>query len=195
MQVRFGKVLNIHGGWCEVYCGARQVSSRAWPAWKAVLRRAIILCGMRKGEAELMRTPGAFFAACAAALVLLLGSCAVLGIDRHDRIASFTAALNSSDRSTINGNFDQALTANLPTMDAAWWSTNFPVPPDSDHTYTVTLLDYADPGNVIAAIMGPPAFNSNTGTPRNAVLVMSRQGIDWFIARLYLDGSSTPLIQ
>jgi hypothetical protein len=107
----------------------------------------------------------------------------------------FMTTLNSSDRSTINSNFDQSLTTNLPTMDAAWWSANFPVPPDADHNYGITLLDYSDPANVVATIMGPPAFNSFTGAPRNAVLVMSKAGVDWFIERLYLDGSSIPLIQ
>jgi len=130
-----------------------------------------------------------------AALVLLLGSCAIAGTDTHDRISAFVSTLNSSNRSAINANFDQALTANLPTMDATWWSTNFPLPPDSDHNYGITLLDYSDPANVVATFMGPPAFNANTGTPRNAVLVMSREGLDWFIEQMYLDGNAVPLIK
>jgi hypothetical protein len=134
-------------------------------------------------------------ASAVAALVLLLGSCAIAGVDTHDRISAFVSTLNSSDRSTINANFDQSLTANLPTMDAAWWSANFPLPPDSDHNYGITLLDYSNPADVVATLMGPPAFNSNTGTPRNAVLVMSKAGVDWFIERLYLDGSATALIK
>ena len=129
------------------------------------------------------------------ALALLLGSCAIAGIDTHDRLRMFVTTLNSADRSTINTNFDQSLTTSLPTMDAAFWSTNFPPPPDSDHLYGITLLDYSDPTNVVATIMGPPAFNGNTGAPRNAVLVMSREGLDWYVEQLYLDGSSTALIK
>jgi hypothetical protein len=126
-------------------------------------------------------------------LVFLLGSCAIAGIDTRDRLAVFVTTLNSTDRSTINSNFDQSLTANLPLMDAAWWSANFPGPTDSDHTYGITLLEYSDPANVVATIMGPPAFNLDSGYPRNAVLVMSREGLDWFIEKVYLDG--VPLIQ
>lgn len=134
-------------------------------------------------------------AASIASLVLLLGSCAIAGISTRDRVAMFINTLNSSDRSTINSNFDQSRTTLLPTMDAAWWSANFPSPPDSDRSYGITLFDYSDPANVSAAIMGPPAFNLNTGSPRNALLVMSRAGLDWFIEQVYLDGSATALIK
>lgn len=126
---------------------------------------------------------------------LLLGSCAIAGVDTHDRIALLAATLNSSDRSTINANFDQSLTVDLPTMNAAWWSANFPLPPSTDYNYGITLLDYSNPSNVIATIMGPPAFNSNTGIPRNAVLVMSREGLDWYIEQVYMDGSTVALIK
>ena len=107
----------------------------------------------------------------------------------------FAATLNSPDRSTINANFDQARTVDLPTMDAAFWTTNFPVPPDADHLYSITLVEYAQPTNVVATIMGPSSFNTNTGDPRNAVIVMSREGLDWYIEQVYLDGSAVPLIQ
>ena len=133
-------------------------------------------------------------AASIAFLALLLGSCAIAGVDTRDRLALFVTTLNG-DRSSINANFDQSLTANLPTMSAAWWSANFPGPSDSDHLYGITLLDYSDPTNVVATIMGPPAFNLNQGTPRSAVLVMSKEGLDWFIERLYMDGSTVPFIQ
>ncbi len=134
-------------------------------------------------------------AACAAALVLLLGSCAMLGVDIRQRLEVFVTGLNAADRSTINANFDQALTQDLPTMDATFWSNNFPVPPDSDHLYAMTLLDYSDPANVTATLMGPQLFNGSTGLPRNVLLVLSREGIDWFIEQVYLDGSATALIK
>jgi hypothetical protein len=117
------------------------------------------------------------------------------GIDVHDRVSLFINQLNAADRSTINAHFDQALTLNLPLMDSAWWNTNFPSPPDAAHLYSITLFDYSDPANVVAAITGPPAFNSNTGVPRNAVLVMSRAGTDVFIEKLFLDLSGTALIE
>ncbi len=130
-----------------------------------------------------------------AALVLSLGSCTLLGTDVMDRINSFAAGLNNPDRSTINANFDQALTQNLSVMTTAWWGANFPVPPDTDHLYSIALLDYVDPSNVIATIAGPPAFNSSTGAAINAVFVMSKEGPDWFIQKLYLNGSAAPIIQ
>jgi hypothetical protein len=141
-----------------------------------------------------MKAGSILLAGSIAVAALLLG-CAIAGVDTRERISLFASALNSADRSTINSHFDQSLTGNLPTMDAAWWSTNFPGPTDTDHLYSITLLDYADPSNVTATIMGPPAFNLNTGAPRNAVLVMSRVGLDWFIQQIYLDGSAVALIQ
>jgi hypothetical protein len=127
-------------------------------------------------------------------VLALLGGCSPFGIDVHDRLSTFVTVLNATDRSMINAQFDQALTANLATMDATWWNTNFPSPLDADHSYSITLLDYSDPTNVVATIMGPPAF-SGVGSPRNAVLVMSQAGADWFIEKLYLDGSAVALIQ
>ncbi len=161
------------------------MSSRA--KWNPNLHRAILFIAVLKRAFVL--------AIIVTSIVLLLGSCAIAGVDTRDRISLFVSTLNSSDRSTINVNFDQSLTADLPTMDATFWSTNFPIPPDSDHSYGITLLDYSDPTNVVATLMGPPAFNSNTGTPRNAALVMSREGLDWFIQQVYLDGSATALIK
>jgi len=126
---------------------------------------------------------------------LAVGSCKIAGVDIHDRMESFAVVLNAADRSAINSNFDQSMTQDLPAMNAAFWTTNFPSPPDSDHTYTITLLSYSDPSNVTAQIMGPPLFNSNTGMPRSALFVMSREGLDWFIRQLYMDGSATALIK
>jgi hypothetical protein len=129
------------------------------------------------------------------ASLALLGSCSELGIDIQDRLSMFVSLLNATDRSTINSQFDQSLTQDLPIMNAAWWNTNFPWPLDANHLYSLTLLDYSNPANVVATIMGPPAFNSDTGLPQNAVFVMSKEGIDWFIEQLYLNGSSTALIR
>jgi hypothetical protein len=129
-----------------------------------------------------------------ALLALLLGGC-TMGGDIRERLDLFATALNAADRSTINTQFDQARTADLPTMDAAWWSANFPVPLDSDHLYGLTVLDFADPSKVTGMLMGPPAFNSYTGTPRNIVLTMSRVGSDWFIEQVFMDGSATALIK
>jgi hypothetical protein len=137
----------------------------------------------------------AFFAITITSLLVLLGGCSLLGIDIQDRLTMFITVLNAADRSTINAQFDQSLTQNLPLMDATWWNTNFPMPLDTDHLYTITIFDFSDPANVLASIMGPPAFNSNTGVPRNAALVMSKEGTDWFIQQLYLDMSSTALIR
>ncbi len=143
-----------------------------------------------------MRERKIVFAATIASLLMLLDGCTPLtGIDIHDRLSLFINELNAADRSAINSHFDQALTQDLPLMDAAWWNANFPVPPDDAHAYAITLFDYVDPSNVVASIMGPPAFNSNTGLPRNAVFVMSREGADMFIQQLFLDLSSIALIR
>ena len=131
----------------------------------------------------------------AAMLALILGGCSLLGGDIRGRLDLFATALNTADRSTINAQFDQAHTTDLPTMDAAWWNANFPVPPDSEHLYGLAVMDFADPSKVIGTLMGPPAFNSYTGTPRNIVLTMSRVGADWFIEKVYLDGSAVALIK
>jgi hypothetical protein len=142
-----------------------------------------------------MRRPIVVAASGALLLVFVLGSCSIAGVDIRDRLAMFATTLNSTDRSAINSDFDQSRTQDLPLMNAAFWNTNFPPPPDSDHLYGITLLMYSDPTNVVATIMGPPAFNLYTGVPRNAVFVMSKEGLDWFIQQLYLDGSSTALIK
>jgi hypothetical protein len=142
-----------------------------------------------------MRARATMSAVSVALLALLLGGCSLLGGDIRDRLDLFMTTLNAVDRSTINSQFDQALTTDLPTMDATWWGTNFPAPPDSDHLYGLTVFDFADPAKVTGTIMGPPSFNSNTGVPRNIVLTMSREGTDWFIEKVYLDGSATPLIK
>ena len=136
----------------------------------------------------------AFFAITSITLALVLDACSMLGTDIMDRINSFATGLNNSDRSTINANFDQALTMELPTMTAAWWTVNFPAPPDSNHQYSISLIDYSSPSNVVATISGPPAFSA-TASPVGAVFVMTKEGPDWFIEQLYLGGSSTPFIQ
>ncbi|HVP18916.1 MAG TPA: hypothetical protein VMU36_07950 [Spirochaetia bacterium] len=128
-------------------------------------------------------------------IAVILDACTLLGTDIMDRINAFSTGLNNPDRSAINANFDQTRTQNLSSMTTAWWSTNFPVPPDTNHPYIITLIDYSNPSSVTAAIMGPPAFNGGTGLPINAVFVMSLEGPDWFIEKLYLNGSSTPIIQ
>ena len=126
---------------------------------------------------------------------LCMSTCSYLGVDIQDRVSSFVISLNNPDRSTINANFDQLLTQNLPTMTTSWWAAFFPVPQDANHQYFVTLTDYSDPSNVTGTIMGPPAFTNGTGLPLNAVFVMSREGMDWYIEKLSLNGSSTPIIQ
>jgi hypothetical protein len=142
-----------------------------------------------------MRRRAVLFILSAASLALTLASCSLLGGDLRDRLDLFMTTLNAADRSTINSQFDQARTTDLPTMDATWWSTNFPAPLDSTHLYGLTVFDFADPAKVTGTIMGPPAFNANTGVPRNIVLTMSRVGSDWLIEKVYLDGSATPLIK
>jgi hypothetical protein len=142
-----------------------------------------------------MNARAVFLAAGLAVGLGLLVGCSPFGVDVHDRLSVFAATLNATDRSAINSNFDPTLTANLPTMNAAWWNTNFPSPLDGDHAYGITLFDYSDPANVVAAIRGPPAFNQNTGDPVNALFVMSKVGPDWYIERLYLNGNAVALIQ
>jgi hypothetical protein len=125
----------------------------------------------------------------ASLLLVFLGGCTPFGIDVHDRLSMFVTSLNAVDRSTINTQFDTPLVTMIPTLTTAWWNTNFPPPPDPEHAYSVTLLDYVDPANVVATIMGPPLFNGLSGAPLNAVFVMSKEGADWFILRVSLNGT------
>ena len=80
-------------------------------------------------------------AAILTSLLLLLSGCSQIGIDIRDRLSLFISALNATDRSAINMQFDQSLTQNLPVMDATWWNTSFPSPLDADHLYSITLID------------------------------------------------------
>ena len=125
----------------------------------------------------------------ASLLLVLLGGCSQFGIDVHDRLSLFAANLNAVDRSTLNDQFDKPLVTMIATMNTAWWNTNFPPPPDPEHAYSVTLLDYVDPANVVATIMGPPLFNGFSAAPVNAVFVMSKEGADWFILKVSLNGT------
>ena len=129
-----------------------------------------------------------------ASMALIFDACNLLNTDIMDRINMFANGLNNPDRSSINANFDSALTQNLAAMNTAWWAGNFPVPPDSNHLYAISLIDYSNPANVIATIAGPPSFNGATGLAVNAVFVMSKEGQDWFIEKLFLNGSASPLI-
>jgi hypothetical protein len=128
-------------------------------------------------------------------LAVFLGACNLLGTDMMDRVNTFAAGLNNPDRSTINANFDQSLTQNLSSMTPTWWASNFPVPPDANHLYSISLIDYSNPSNVVATMMGPSAFNGGTGLPISAVFVLSFEGTDWYIEKVYLNGCSTPIIQ
>ena len=116
-------------------------------------------------------------------LVLVLNACSLLGTDIMDRINAFAMALNTSARSDVNSNFDQTTT----TLDATFWSTNFPY--SATLPYTISLIDYSNPSSVTATVMGPPAFNGNTGLPVAAVFVMNKVGMDWFIQQLSLGGT------
>ena len=94
-----------------------------------------------------------------------------------DRVNSFASGLNNPDRSSINANFDQTLTQDLPTLTATWWTANFPGPAgNADHQYSVALLDYSNPSNVVATISGPPGFQLLLGDARERRLRDERRG-------------------
>lgn len=134
------------------------------------------------------------------AVALGLGSCQMLGITKMDRISQFGADL-SSNKSHISADFAKGQTADYSAMNIqSYWDTIGVFQPGSTYmTYSIVLHDYEDPANVTADIYGPPTFYnfySASGIgPVSAVFVLVQIGPDWFIKRIYLNGSATPAVK
>ncbi len=125
-----------------------------------------------------------------ATLVLFLAGCEPQGITIMDRLSAFGAGLNQADRTGMQLNFSKSDTQDYTTIsNAAWWTTDFPVPTDADHIYSIVVANYEDPDNVTGTILGPPGFNV-AGTPiMSAVFVMVKEDADWFIRSVSFNGT------
>jgi hypothetical protein len=120
-----------------------------------------------------------------------LTGCEPQGITIMDRLSSFGADLNKTDRTGIQQNFSESETADYAAISsAAWWTANgFPVTTD-EYFYSIVVAEYEDESNVTATMYGPPTFN-NPGIPiMSAVFVMVKEGADYYIREAHLTGSA-----
>jgi hypothetical protein len=126
-----------------------------------------------------------------AILALFLSGCEPQGVTIMDRLSAFGANLNKSDRTGIQLNFSKGDTQDYASISsAAWWTANgFPVPTDDTHIYSIVVIDYVDPDNVTATMYGAPGFNGTNPPIASAVFVMVKDGADWFIRGVSLDGT------
>jgi hypothetical protein len=129
-----------------------------------------------------------------AALALALAGCSLLGVSIDDRLAKFQDDLNNPDRSGAYLEFDSSLTSYYTAVKKPeWWDIPFPIPAAGEQQYLITVSDESKSSKVTATISGPPTFSA-TG-PRDAVFVMSQENGDYFIEKIFLDGSTTATIK
>ncbi len=124
-------------------------------------------------------------------LAFFLAGCEPQGITIMDRLSSFGAGLNQTDRTGMQLNFSESDTLDYAAISsAAWWAANgFPVPTDADHVYSIVVIDYEDSDNVTATVYGPPGFNGTNPPVASAIFVMVKEDADWFIRGVSLNGA------
>jgi hypothetical protein len=135
----------------------------------------------------------------AAAISIALTSCELpTTTSIMERLGQFMTDLNLADRSNAYLNFDATNTEYYAAIrDPGWWDTSFPVVGAAEQKYSLSSVDYVDPLNVTATMVGPvgPAGFLPAGDPRPARFVMIKTGTDWMIHEMYLDGSPTATIK
>ena len=135
----------------------------------------------------------------AAALSIALTSCEIpTTTSIMERLSQFMTDLNLADRTNAYLNFDSTNTEYYAAIrDPGWWDTSFPVPGAAEQKYSLEGVDYVDPLNVTANMLGPvgPLGFLPTGDPRPARFVMIKVGTDWMIHEIYLDGSADATIR
>ncbi len=135
----------------------------------------------------------------AAAISIALTSCELpTTTSIMERLTQFITDLNLADRSNAYLNFDSTNTEYYAAIrDPGWWDTSFPVVGAAEQKYSLESVDYVDPLNVTANMLGPVGALGflPTGDPRPARFVMIKVGTDWMIHELYLDGSGTATIK
>ncbi len=131
------------------------------------------------------------FAALSLVVLAALSSCDLFGISIQNRISQFVTDLNSSRANLNNDISNSSLDKSAGVLDTLWWETTFPAPGPSDTQYSITLFDYSDPSNVTGTILGPANYS-----PAAAIkFVMVKDGADYFIQQIYLDGSPTATLK
>jgi hypothetical protein len=123
-------------------------------------------------------------------LLFALGSCALVGTTRKERMMRLETGLNEN-RPQLYQDFLEDATSDyavLQTTDVGQtWDVWFPTGYPDAETYTLTFVQFlsgADQG-VLASVTGPAAF----GGPRDLELHMARVGLDWYLVELVLDGT------
>jgi hypothetical protein len=124
-------------------------------------------------------------------LLLILGGCSLTGTSRKERMALFEVGLNDN-REYLYMDFLESETADYDSLKdtdvGQTWDVWFPVNYPDPGTYTLSFeafLDNPDKG-ILATVSGPSAF----GGAKSLELHMIRAGLEWYLAKLVLNGST-----
>ena len=123
-----------------------------------------------------------------AVLVLAIGGCDLIGVSIQDRVSLFLADLNSLDRSQIYLNFHPTLTNDYSAIQNETlpdWALLFPT--GTYIPYSISGLDTSDPWNVFGSIN---SIDGAWGGAKSIIFRMAKDGPDWMIRELDLDGSN-----
>lgn len=119
-------------------------------------------------------------------IIIIVGfaGCSLFGTKIDERIDSFISDLNN-DRANAYTNFHPDKTDWYNNIKpATFWDTDFPIgTPD----YNLSGLDDGDSDNVTATIDG--AADNGFGGPKPIKFKMAKDGFDWMIEELTLDGT------
>jgi hypothetical protein len=111
-------------------------------------------------------------------------SCSLAPVSIDERIASFIAHLNSTDRSSLPSDFHPTLTTDVVSGAIYVYDWNIPFPL-TGITYSISGVNESDPSNVTGTIIGAGPFGTVA-----IKFVMAQTGIsDWRIQELWLGGS------
>ena len=119
-------------------------------------------------------------------LIIIVGfaGCSLFGTKIDERIDSFISDLNN-DRANAYNNFHPDKTTDYSVIKpATYWDTDFP---SGTPDYSISGLDDSDSDNVTATIDG--AADTGFGGPKPIKFKMAKDGYDWMIEELTLDGT------
>ncbi|MBN1835627.1 MAG: hypothetical protein JW820_07245 [Spirochaetales bacterium] len=119
---------------------------------------------------------------------LLVASCAPFGTSREERIQRFEVGLNEN-REYLYLDFYEPLTTDYAVLQSSdvsvTWDIWFPPGYPDPGSYTVEVPNAS--GDVVEALVyGPDSFAG----PKSLRLHMVRDGLEWYLERLVLDGST-----
>jgi hypothetical protein len=124
-----------------------------------------------------------------AALIALavLAGCAPFGTTRKERVQRFEVGLNEN-REYLYQEFYEPLTSDYATLQTspatATWDVWFPPGFPDPGTYSVSADSYL--GDFVEAVVTGPGF----ANPKPLRLYMVRSGLEWYIEKLVLDGTT-----